>query len=251
MDVLHKTTFDHDLDPNFASGGARTTDGAQVLFQAQTDLGLNPSSGVNNVNHLTLQYRGPGALTSITFNPEGTAATAGNTTGGNNGLDTSNTYFSNVYPGIVFEPLTKAFTVGISDINASDVTASFSNQAPLPSIAGQWWTMKLTFANNTFTDGKSMHFTVGHGPQHNSQVTNGTGPDGGATSTSFTQADLFGGELLLPDGAVVRRGMTFSGTTSTGATFSGTINNRFGSGYSKLDGYGFINAEFAVSAKIH
>jgi hypothetical protein len=251
MTLLHDSAFDHDLDPNFASGGARTSDGGQVLFMAETDLGLNPSSGVNNVNHLTLQYRGTGALTSITFNPEGTAATGGNTTGGNNGLDTSNTYFSNVYPGIVFEPLTKAFTVGISDVNASDITATFSNQAPLPSVAGQWWTMKLSFAGNTFTNGKTVHFTVGHGPQHNSQVTNGIGPDGGATSTAFTQADLFGGELLLPDGAVVRRGMTFSGTTSTGATFSGTINNRIGSGYSKLDGFGFINAEAAVTAPIH
>ena len=251
MTLLHNSAFDHDLDPNFASGGARTSDGGQVLFMAETDLGLNPSSGVNNVNHLTLQYRGTGALTSITFNPEGTAATGGNTTGGNNGLDTSNTYFSNVYPGIVFEPLTKAFTVGISDVNASDITATFSNQAPLPSVAGQWWTMKLSFAGNTFTNGKTVHFTVGHGPQHNSQVTNGIGPDGGATSTAFTQADLFGGELLLPDGAVVRRGMTFSGTTSTGATFSGTINNRIGSGYSKLDGFGFINAEAAVTAPIH
>lgn len=250
MTLLHNSAFDHDLDPNFASGGARTSDGGQVLFMAETDLGLNPSSGVNNVNHLTLQYRGTGALTSITFNPEGTAATGGNTTGGNNGLDTSNTYFSNVYPGIVFEPLTKAFTVGISDVNASDITATFSNQAPLPSVAGQWWTMKLSFAGNTFTNGKTVHFTVGHGPQHNSQVTNGIGPDGGATSTAFTQADLFGGELLLPDGAVVRRGMTFSGTTSTGATFSGTINNRIGSGYSKLDGFGFINAEAAVTAPI-
>jgi hypothetical protein len=250
MDLLHNTAFDHDLDPNFASGGARTSDGAQVLFMAECDLGLNPSSGANNANSLTLQYRGPGALTSITFNPEGTAATAGSTTGGNNGVDASNTYFSNVYPGIVFEPLTKAFTVGTSDVSASDITATFSNQAPLPSVTGQWWTMKMAFANNTFTNGKTVHFTVGHGPQHNSQVTNGTGPDGGATSTSFTQADLFGGELLLPDGAIVRRGMTFSGTTSTGATFSGVINNRIGSGYSKLDGFGFINAEAAVKAPI-
>jgi hypothetical protein len=44
--------------------------------------------------------------------------------------------------------------------------------------------------------------------------------------------------------------MTFSGTTSTGATFSGVINNRIGSGYSKLDGFGFINAEAAVKAPI-
>ena len=93
---------------------------------------------MNNVNHLAISYRGPGAITSFVFNPEGTAATAGNTTGGNNGLDLSNTYFSNVYPGIVFQPNTKAFTVGTSDVPSGDISAAFSNQAPLPSVAGQW-----------------------------------------------------------------------------------------------------------------
>jgi hypothetical protein len=252
MDLLHNTTFQHDLDPNFASGKAVTSEGGVVKFTAFTDLGLNPSSGVNNVNHLTISYQGPGAITSIVFNPEGTAATAGNSTGGNNGLDLTNTYFSNVYPGIVFEPLTKAFTVGDSDVSAGDISANFSNQAPLPSIAGQWWTMSLAFANNSFTNGSTVRFTVGHGPQHNRIVTNpgGIGPDGGATSTSFTMADLFGGTLLLPDGTVTKRGMTFSGTTSHGGTFSGSINNKIGAGWAKTDGFGFINAQAAVKAPI-
>ena len=134
---------------------------------------------------------------------------------------------------------------------AGDISVAFSNQAPLPSVAGQWWTMTMSFANGTFTNEKIARFTVGHGPQHNRQVTNGTGHDGGATSTSFTQADLFGGELLLPDGASVSRGMTFSGTTSGGGTFSGVIGNKVGDGYSKTDGFGFINAEGAVHAPIH
>ena len=59
--------------------------------------------------------------------------------------------------------------------------------------------MTLSFANGNFTTA-TLHFTVGHGPQHNRVVTNGIGQDGGATSTSFVMADLFGGELLLPDG---------------------------------------------------
>ncbi len=250
MDLLHNSSFQHDLDPNYASGKAITSEGGTVRFTANTDLGLNPSSGVNNVNHLTISYKGPGAITSLVFNPEGTAATAGNSTGGNNGLDLTNTYFSNVYPGVVFLPNTKPFTVGDSDVSSGDISVAFSNQAPLPSVAGQWWTMTMSFANDTFTNGKTVRFTVGHGPQHNRVVTNGIGPDGGATSTSFTQADLFGQELLLPDGAVARRGMTFSGTTSTGGTFSGNVNNRIGGGYSKLDGFGFLNAESAVRAPV-
>lgn len=83
-----------------------------------------------------------------------------------------------------------------------------------------------------------MRFTVGHGPQHNSSLTNGIGANGGSTSTAFTQADLFGSELLLPAGTIVRRGMTFKGTASDGGVFRGTINNELGAGYSKLDGFG-------------
>ena len=131
-----------------------------------------------------------------------------------------------------------------------DVSAAFSNQAPLPSVANQWWTMTLNFSNNSFTNGKTLRFTVGHGPQHNSTVTNGTGPDGGATSTSFSQADLFGQETLLPEGTIVKKGMTFSGTTTGGGTFSGTIQNVVGAGFTKLDGYGFINAQTAVSTPL-
>ena len=89
--MLHRTTFLHDLDPNFAQGKTKTTEGGTVKFTAETDLGLNPSSGVNNVNHLTVSYRGPGAITSLVFNPEGTEAPAGNATGGNNGLKMATT----------------------------------------------------------------------------------------------------------------------------------------------------------------
>ena len=154
-------------------------------------------------------------------------------------------------PGIVFEPNTKAFTVGdASEVSSSDVAATFSNQAPLPSVAGQFWTMSLAVSNGAMTNGKTLRFTVGHGPQHNSTVTNGIGPDGGATSTAFTQADLFGQETLLPAGTLARRGMAFSGTTSGGGTFSGFINNKVGAGYSNLDGFGFINAEAAVRAPL-
>jgi hypothetical protein len=251
-DVLQRAAYKHDLDPNFASGKVRTSNGGTVTFTANLDLGLNPSAGVNNVNSLTLSYKGPGTLSSVVFNPTGTAAQAGNTTGGNNGLDLSNTYFSNIYPGIVFEPNTKPFTVGDSTgLVPADVTATFSNQAPLPSVAGQWWTMTLTFPNNNFSNGDVLRFTVGHGPQHNSQVTNGTGPTGGATSTSFVMADLFGGETLLPNGTGNGKGMTFSGTTSGGGTFTGTINNKVGAGFTKQDGYGFINAQSAVTLPLN
>lgn len=53
--------------------------------------------------------------------------------------------------------------------------------------------------------------------------------------------------VLLPEGQVIKHGMTFGGTTSGG----GTIINRIGGGYSPLDGFGFLNAEAAVKAPVH
>ena len=47
----------------------------------------------------------------------------------------------------------------------------------------------------------------------------------------------------------IRHGMTFSGTTTGGGTFSGTLQNKNGAGYSETDGFGFINAEAAVHLK--
>jgi len=250
--LLQKSAFEHDLDPNFASATTTTSEGGTVTMTVETDLGLNPSSGVNNADSIIVTYTGPGSIATIVFNPNGLDTDGGNTTGGNNGLDSTNTYFSNVYPGLVWEPLTKAFTMGNSvGLGDGDAVATFSNQAPLPSVAGQWWTMTLTFPNDNFTTGKELHFTVGHGPQHNSQVTNGTDHNGGATSTAFVMGDLFGGSLLIPDGAVTEEGMKFTGTTTGGGTFSGVFKNKFGAGFSRTDGFGFINAETAILIPVH
>ena len=248
--LLQNSAFPHDLDPNFATGVARVNSPAgsgKVTITVNSDLAVNPAAGAFNPNSIQVSYVGPNSLATLTFNPAGTAAAAGSTTGGNNGLDANNTYFSNLYPGIVFEPLTVPYTVGNGSAALAGTTAAFSNQAPLPSVAGQWWTMALTFPSGAFTGGNVFNFTVGHGPQHNSQVTNGTGPTGGVTSTSFTQADLFGGTVLLPDGTGTGDGMTFTGTLTDGTTFTGTMKNRIGRGYSVTDGYGFINAAAAVS----
>lgn len=249
-DLLHRSAFPHDLDPNSVSGSAKTATGAKVTVTVNCDIGLNPSTGAKDANSIAVSYVGPGSLTSLTFNPAGSAATGGNVTGGNNGVDVTNTYFSNIFPGIVFQPNTTPFTLGnLTGLTAGDVSVAFSNQAPAPSVAGQWWTMALSFPNSNFAGGDVLRFTVGHGPQHNSQVTNGTGPTGGVTSTSFVMADLFGGGVLIPDGTVTAAGMAFSGTTTVG-NFSGTMQNRLGAGYTVQDGFGFINAEAAVSAPI-
>ncbi len=249
--LLQRSTFPHDLDPNYASGTARTSTGGKVTITANSDLGLNPSAGAFNPNSIAVVYTGPGTLASLTFNPAGNANTGGGTTDGNNGVDANNAYFSNVYPGIVFEPSTIPFTLGtLTGLTSADVSMAFTNQAPTPSVTGQYWTMAMTFPNANFTGGKVLRFTVGHGPQHNSSVAGGTGPTGGTTSTSFTQADLFGGTELIPDGTGSNTGMTFSGTTTDGGAFSGTFKNNIGAGYSVTDGYGFINVQTAVGQTV-
>ena len=250
--ILHSTAFPHDLDPNAASGVAKVsglTSSGKVTITAVSDRGLNPSSGAFNPNSINVSYVGSGSVATLTFNPTGTAATAGNTTGGNNGVDATNKYFDNVYPGLVFEPNTVPFTVGNGAPTLATTTAAFSNLAPAPSNqVNQYWTMALTFPTTAFTGGKVFNFTVGHAPQHDSTVSNGTGPTNGLTATASTQADLFGGTVLLPEGTGTGTGMSFSGTMTDGTAFSGTLKNNIGAGYSKLDGFGFINAQAAVAA---
>ncbi len=265
-DILHRSAFLHDLDPNSVTGVARTSLGGKVTIQINSDRGLNPSSGAFNPNSISVGFVGAGSLTNLTFNPLGTAATAGCPTCGNNGLDAANTYFNNLYPGVIFQALpgtpgtpaaggspgviSGMFVLGNSTgLAAADVTPTFSNQAPAPSLAGQFWTLSLDFPTANFTGGKVLRFTTGHAQQHDStvQAPNNNGPTGGVTGLSSTQADFFGGGVLLPDGTTLPQGMAFSGTTSGGGTFSGMMQNRIGAGWTVQDGFGFINAQSAVT----
>ena len=199
----------------------------------------------------------------MSFNPNGTAAEGGAPTAGNNGLGNAagtadgNIYFDNLYPGVIFQALPPGgnrsgnFILGNSvGLTAADVAFAFANQAPAPSVAGQFWTLNLTFPTGAFTGGNILRFSTGHAQQHDSTVTLGLGPTGGVTGVNSTQADQFGGAVLLPQGTTLSQGMTFSGTTSSGGTFTGQIQNRIGKGYSVTDGFGFINAEAAVTAPI-
>jgi hypothetical protein len=67
---------------------------------------------------------------------------------------------------------------------------------------------------------------------------------------------MLGDGVLIPEdptGSNVLPGMTFSGTIVDGGVtypFSGRIKNKIGHGFSVLDGYGFINAEAAVTGTI-
>ncbi len=260
--ILQQSAFPHDLDPSSASGTATTSDGGTVTITINSDGDSNAATGLNDPESIALSFAGAGSVTSITFNPAGTATTAGNVTGGNNGYidDAASSpatvsYFENDYPGIVFQPAGKAFTLGsLVGLTAGDITqpqnvapyTGFANLAPAPSNGtSQFWSMTIGFASGAFGDGKAMHFTIGRGSQHNAATGNGTVIGPGATTVA-PLADLWGGGVFLPRGTVLRDGMTFSGTTTGGGTFSGVIRNAIGKGYTPVDGYGFINAASAV-----
>ena len=262
-DILIHSTFQHDLDPSSATGTGYTDDGSQgVVVTIDSDNESNTGTGQNDVNAIKVSYLGPGSLASLTFNPTGTAAQAGHVTGGNNGVqdDAGSSpatikYFENNFPGLVFLPATKAFTLGtLTGLSAADVVAptssspftGFTNPAPAPSNGtSQFWTMTVGFPTGQFVDGKTVRFTVGRGVQHSASTGNGATIGAGTTSAQPI-ADLFGGGVMIPSGRVIPDGMAFTATTTDGHTITGRIKNNIGNGYSPVDGYGFINAEAAV-----
>ncbi len=269
--ILHNTAFPHDLDPLTATGVATTTNGGTVTVTIHSDNEANGSvlsgigivsppnaatgTGENDPNSISISYNGPGNITAFTFNPNGLATEGGNVTGGTNGVDATNTYFSNIFPGVAFLPTSVPFTVGTSlpnSLTSTDVIATPSNMAPSPSNPGTaYWTLGLQFPTSNFTTGKSLHFTIGRGEQHSSEVQDpNTGQANNGATIDDATGDIWGGGVLIPEGTMIPNGMKFSGTVSDGSTFIGTMTNQIGHGYTPIDGYGFINAEAAVNAAL-
>jgi hypothetical protein len=246
--VLQRSAFPHDLDPYSVTGTARATNGGKITITVNSDADTNTNTGQNDPNSWQVSYVGPAGtyVKTLKFNPEGTAATGGNVTGGNFNGYTPDDFLDSTkfgdYPGMVFSTTTKAFTVSsTSGVASASITTALSNAAPAPSTAAtQYWTFGLTFADSAFTPGKILKFTVGRLVQHSAVLSAGT-------TVANATADLLGGGVKLPAGTIIASGMTFSGTLSDGSTFSGSFANRIGTGFSSVDGYGLINAEQAVS----
>ena len=258
--LLERSTFPHDLDPDHAGGTAKVSTGGKVTVTINSDNASGTGTllttggvGENDNNAFSVQYIGGSSVTSIVFNPGGTAATAGNPTGGNNGVTYSTspttvggtvTYFENSLPGAAFFPTTKAFTLGTGVTSA---LATFSNPSN-GTTATQFYTMSIAIPSGGMPGGSILHFTVGRGLAR-SAATGSTynAVTSSTAGSSYYVADIFGGGVSLPSGTVTSAGMTFSGTTADGGTFSGTITNVLGSGWSKTDGYGFVNAQQAAT----
>jgi hypothetical protein len=83
--ILQQSAFPHDLDPSSASGTATTSEGGTVTITINSDGDSNTATGLNDPEGIAVSFAGTGSIASLTFNPAGTATTAGNVTGGNNG----------------------------------------------------------------------------------------------------------------------------------------------------------------------
>ena len=262
--LLERSTFPHDLDPNFSSGSAKVSTGGKVTVTVSSDNSSNTSTGLNDNNAFTISYIGGSSVTSFVFNPGGTSATAGDVSMGNNGVTYAPTgsttvggtatYFSNSMPGAAFLVASKGFTLGSKTTvtgatgTPSSVVATFSN--PSSAVASQNYTMSLAIPTGDFNGGNLLTFGVGRGNARTAAVGNTGVVVNSVSGGSYYCADIFGGGVTYPDGTVTTSGMTFSGTTADGGTFSGVIKNNIGSGYSPFDGFGFVNAQTAVGQTV-
>ncbi len=218
--ILQESAFKHDLDPFFSSGFA---------FSHGNVLAINASADLNPVaqfdpNVFTLTHVGFSRLKNISING-------------------SNANPTQTPRGIVFDerPIGQPFVVGRTHgLSALDVTATFSLPADPPGVAGQWKQLNLSFLPGSFRSGDLLSFGVDR------DEADEAGPVAGASDGN--SADLLGGGVLIPSGRVVPGGASFFGTFENGAPFRGEFFNLIGKGYSRLDGYGFINAEAAVKA---
>jgi hypothetical protein len=230
--MLQRSAFTHDLDPYSAKAQAVSMPNrGKVTITLDGD---NSTTARTDPNAFSVSYTGTSSITSITFN-----GSNGNPGGGNVSV------FST--PGLVFDSRNGTgqpfvFGSGSVGLSAGSVTATNLNPAPSPAVAGQNFGLKLDFAPGSFAGGAILRFGRA---TFRSAFSPPTGDARAANS-----ADLAGSIVRQPEGSVAAGGITFTGTLADGSTFSGTLTNRLGSGWTFLDGYGFINAESAVNQPI-
>ena len=223
--ILQDSAFAHDLDPYFSTGFA---------LSAGNLLTVNASADPNAIsqfdpNVFTLTHLGVKRLQSFSINGSG-----GNPTQTPGGIvfDERSTPVS----APAGQPFVVGRTVGLTP---ADVTASFSLPADPPGLPGQWKQLDLKFLAGTFGSGDLLSFGVDR------DEADAAGPGVAAGGNS---ADLLGGGVSIPSGRLVPGGASFFGKYEGGNPFKGEFFNLIGDGYSRLDGYGFVNAEAAVNA---
>ncbi len=232
--LLQKSTFPHDLDPYKSTAVVQTSGGVLTINVNADSSGTSSAyaSGPVDLRVIDVSYVGTGAIASLTFN-----AAAANTTGGNVNVN---------IPGLAFDTRPAAsgglpFTLGtLTGLASTDITAAFTTQPPAPSVVGQFSVMALTFAPDSFSGGRGFTFNIDRDEQTTSSLT-------APATAGGNSADLWGRNVSLPSGDLAAGGVTVTGTMKDGSTFTGVFVNNIGTGYSPLDGYGFLNAQAATA----
>ena len=232
--IMRSSTMPNDLDP-YHSQAMIHVNGGTLTLTVDADSSNSSAAypfGPMDLKVIKASYSGTGSVASISFNSQ-----SGNVTGGN---------VTQVFPGLVFD--TRAANVGglpftlgtLMGLVSGNVNAVFSNQAGSPSVAGQFQTMTLNFTPGTFTDGRSLTFNVDRDEQHTASLS-------APATAGGNSADLWGAGVEIPAATITPGGVAVTGTMADGSTFSGTFANQIGAGYSPLSGFGFLNAQRAVS----
>ncbi len=238
--ILQSTAFPHDLDPYYARAEIKTQGGRLTIIvradPSNSSAGQTVVNGPLDTKVVSVNYVGAGAVKSLTLD-----LTNGNTTGGDDtGL---------LFPGLVWDTRPVAsgglpFILGtLVGLSSTDIVPNFTNQAPAPSVAGQFFTLTLTFTDNAFSGGKSFTFNCDRDEQRTASLT-------APATAGGNSADHWGTAVNIPAGTQTTGGVAVSVTMMDNSVFTGVFMNRVGSGYSPLDGFGFINAQAAVSAPV-
>ena len=239
--VLQRSTFPHSLTPYYASGQT-TAGGRTVTIEVSEDYTI---VGGTTPNQFTVKMAGSGSISKLSIDLKGADPTGGNIYQGYPGEVFASTQgLINGAAGIPFTVSTD--TQGIASYN---VKASYSGQAPAPSVPGEFYQLNLAFASGKMNQSATLRFGIAR-LEHHSSYNVVQGGTGGGDSSGGGAADLLGQGILLPSGKYVGPGATFTGAFDDGTPFSGTFTNQIGLGWTPVDGYGFINAQEAVSAPL-
>lgn len=209
--ILRQSAFKHDLDPHVARGSAAVGGGTLTITARANEKDV--AQAYTDV--FTVEYTGSGKIRTLK-------------------IDLTSANPTQTPAGLVFDPRPvggRPLTLGtLTGLTANQITPVFFNASTKNSSVFR--TLEFRFATGSFGGGDVLRFTVDRDEAD-------TLSDGGSASS-------LGAGVVLPSGEVKTGAARFSGTMEDGSTFSGTITNSIGTGFTSADGYGFIDAKVAV-----
>jgi hypothetical protein len=229
--LLEASTFPHDLDPyeSTAAAGGLTID---AVAEAGEEFAGGPTATMRDPNVFRVRYSGPGSIVSLTLDGD-----HADPTGLKRGIAWDPRPFDPAAPEASGFP----FTVGATSagIDPGSVTATFAKPAPAPAVDGQFREMTIHFAPGSLRDGRFVSFGVDR-----DEVLSAFGD-----SEEGNSADVLADGVSTPADKVLKGAVRFEARLSNGRTIKGEFENRIGSGFTPLDGFGLVDAVRAVGTR--